>query len=77
MHSDTIAHVGMGEKYMTRIFMISLLHLDQFISMIKKQETVGQDMEIRNVTYKKISVGKLQRKRLRGRNSSHNIDCIR
>ena len=61
---------------MTRNFIISILHPDHFISMIKKQETAGHDKEIRNMTYIKISFGKLHRKRLRGREGSRNIDCI-
>ena len=61
---------------MTRSFIISILHLDNFISMIKKQETAGHDMEIRNMKKIKILVAKLHRKRLRGREVSRNIDCI-
>jgi len=76
MHSEAIGFVGTGEKYMTRSFIISILCLDHFTSMIKKQETAGHDTEIRNVTYIKISVGKLHRKRLRARECSHHVYCI-
>ena len=75
-HSEATAYVSTGENYMTWSFIISILHLENFISMFKEQEAAGHDTEIRNMAYLKISVGKLHRKRLRGREGSRNIDCI-